>query len=121
MDDPLEILARRDAPGGASASTISARPEMMFSGVPTSWAMPEASLPATASVSGAAQLLLEIQRVLALRHHALPGLFETLRHAVEGPGQVAKLVASLHGQRRAAPAFAEGADRAGQVRHGRST
>ena len=91
---------------------------MMFSGVPTSWAMPGRKLSCHRQGLRPAQLLLEIQSVFGLRHHGLPGLVETLRHAVESLGEVSKLVPTLHRQGRPPTAFTEGPDRAGQIRHG---
>src|SRR5215467_2969498 len=74
--------------GGRERRTISARPEMMF----------------------------EIERVLALRGHTLPGFLELLGHAVERLGHLAELVVTLDGQRRAPPALAESADGVGEAR-----
>ena len=63
----------------------------------------------------APHLLLEIERVFGLGHQALPRFLELLGHAIERLGHLAQLVETLHGQRRPAPAFPEGADGVGQV------
>ena len=65
-----------------------------------------------------AQLLLEVQGVLAFRHQALARFVEALGHAVEGLRQFAELVAPRDRQRRPAAPLAEGADRLGQLRQG---
>ncbi len=67
---------------------------------------------------GAPHLLLEVEGVLRLGHQALPRFLELLGHAIERLGHLAQLVETLHGQRRTAPAFPEGADGVGQVGEG---
>jgi hypothetical protein len=106
LDDPLEILAA-GMPGGSDAKTISARPEMMFSGVPTSCAMPEASFPATASVSERRSCCSRSKACSPSATTTLTRLVEALRHAVEGLRQFAELVVAAStgsgGPRRPSP------------------
>ena len=115
LNDPLEILApgmilgkRRQYHLGAPGDDVQRRADLVRDA--------RGELPGHGQRLRAAQLLLEVQGVLALRHQALTRLFEPLGHAVEGLRQLAQLVVPLHGQRRPAAALAEGADRVGQLR-----